>query len=318
MAGAYPSLPAELLRHEALGSGPLSRVAVIVGPTGIGKSRIALELALALGGEVVVADSRQVYKMLDIATNKPAPEHRTRVRYHLIDFVDPREGFNAANYLAAARHAIDDILARGRIPIIEGGTMLYVEALTEGFSLAGVPPNQVLRAELAQLPLGELRDRLLALDANPGVDLENPVRMVRAVEVLEAVGPPLNRLRTRSAPPWDIARIGLSAPLEVIDRRLDERSRKQVERGLIAETQAALDAGVSPGAAVLSGIGYAEALAHLRGEVSLVDLPSVMAASNRRYARRQLRWWRHDARIRWFQIDPDPLPVILNYVRGTI
>ena len=278
---------------------------------------MAFELALALGGEVVVADSRQVYELLDIATNKPPPEYRNQVRYHLIDFVDPREGFNAANYVGAARAAIEDILSRGCTPIVEGGTMLYVDALTEGFSLAGVPPNAELRSELEQMPLGELRDRLLALDADPGVDVENRVRMVRAVEVLEAVGPPLRQLRTRLAPPWDILRIGLTAPMEVIDHRLGERSRTQVERGLIAETQAALNAGVSPRAAVLTGIGYAEALAHIRGEVSLANLPSVMAASNRRYARRQLRWWRRDPRIRWFQIEPDPLPAILNYVRGT-
>lgn len=286
----------------------------MVGPTGIGKSRTAFELALALDGEVVVADSRQVYEMLDIATNKPPAEFRERVRYHMIDFVDPRSSFNAAEYVKGARAAIDDIIARGKQPIVEGGTMLYVDALTEGFSLAGVPPNRDLRAELEALDPGAMRQRLLALDADPGVDLANPVRMIRAIEVLEAVGPPLRRLRTRAAPPWNVQRLGLTAPLAVIDERLRERSRRQVERGLVAETRAALDAGVPPTAPVLTGIGYAEALAHIRGEVSLVDLPSVMAASNRRYARRQLRWWRRDVRIRWFEIEPDPIAAILNYV----
>jgi tRNA dimethylallyltransferase len=286
----------------------------VVGPTGIGKSRTAFELALALDGEVVVADSRQVYEMLDIATNKPPAEFRERVRYHMIDFVDPRSSFNAAEYVKGARAAIDDIIARGKQPIVEGGTMLYVDALTEGFSLAGVPPNRDLRAELEALDPGAMRQRLLALDADPGVDLANPVRMIRAIEVLEAVGPPLRRLRTRAAPPWNVQRLGLTAPLAVIDERLRERSRRQVERGLVAETRAALDAGVPPTAPVLTGIGYAEALAHIRGEVSLVDLPSVMAASNRRYARRQLRWWRRDVRIRWFEIEPDPIAAILNYV----
>ena len=118
-------------------------------------------------------------------------------------------------------------------------------------------------------------------------------------------------------PPWDVTRIGLTAPLAVIDGRLDVRSRRQVERGLIAETLAALASGVQATAPVLTGIGYAEALAHIRGEVSLAELPAVMAASNRRYARRQLRWWRRDQRIRWFEIEPDPMPAILKYVRGT-
>lgn len=286
----------------------------MVGPTGIGKSQTAFELAVALDGEVVVADSRQVYQMLDIATNKPPPDYRARVRYHMIDFVDPRETFNAAQYVQGARAAIEDILSRGRRPIVEGGTMLYVDALTEGFSLAGVPPNPELRRELEAMDLDSLRRRLLAIDADPGVDLANPVRVIRAIEVLAAVGPPLRRLRTRAAPAWNVVRVGLTAPPAVIDERLRERSRRQVERGLVAETEAALDAGVPPTAAVLTGIGYAEALAHIRGEVSLEELPSVMAASNRRYARRQLRWWRRDVRIRWFEIEPDPMAAILNYV----
>jgi tRNA dimethylallyltransferase len=290
------------------------RVPVVVGPTGIGKSHVAFRLALELGGEVVVADSKQVYERLDIATNKPSPEAAARVRYHMVDFVDPATGFNAAEYVRGARAAIADIGERDRRPIVEGGTMLYVDALCDGFSLTGVPPNPELRVELETLELSALRDRLLAMDGDPGVDLQNPVRMIRAIEVLQAAGPPLRRLRTRTPPPWQPVRIGLTAPLEVIDRRLDERSRQQVDRGLVAETQAALDSGVPQSAPVLTGIGYAEALAYIRGELTLDELPQAMARSNRRYARRQLRWWRRNARVRWFEIEPDPLPAILRYV----
>lgn len=304
MAGAHPPLPPKLL----------NAVPVIVGPTGIGKSQLAFDLARRLAGEIVVADSRQVYQRLDIATNKPSPEQRRQVQYHMIDFVDPAESFNAAQYVAGARAAIDDIMSRGKLPIVEGGTMLYVDALCEGFTLTGIPPNPPLRAELEQLDVASLRDRLLALDPDPGVDLQNPVRMVRAIEVLEAAGPPLRRLRTRTPPAWQARRIGLTAPHEVIDRRLGLRSREQVARGLVEETKAALDAGVAPTAPVLTGIGYAEAAAYLRGEVTLEELPQVMARSNRRYARRQLRWWRRDQRVRWFEIEPDPLPGILSYL----
>ncbi|MGA7910725.1 MAG: tRNA (adenosine(37)-N6)-dimethylallyltransferase MiaA [Candidatus Dormiibacterota bacterium] len=308
MAGADTPLPPELLNVS-------HRVPVIVGPTGIGKSQLAFDLAVELGAEIVVADSRQVYQRLDIATNKPSPEQRRRVRYHMIDFVDPAADFNAAQFVEGARAVIGDIHARGRLAIVEGGTMLYVDALCDGFSLAGIPPNAELRAELERMDLGALRDRMLALDHDPGVDEKNPVRMIRAIEILEGAGPPLRRLRTRTPPPWQPVRIGLTAAVEVIDRRLEERSRRQVERGLVAETRAALDLGVPASAAVLTGIGYAEALAHIRGEISLDQLPQVMARSNRRYARRQLRWWRRDERVRWFAIEPDPLPAILNYVR---
>jgi tRNA dimethylallyltransferase len=292
-------------------------VPVIVGPTGIGKSQLAFQLALELGGEIVVADSKQVYKRLDIATNKPSPEHRAQVRYHMIDFIDPAEGFNAAQYVQGARAAIADIAARGRTPIVEGGTMLYVDALCDGFSLTGVPPKPRLRAELESLDVSVLRERLLSLDPDPGVELRNPVRMIRAIEVLQAAGPPLRRLRTRTPPPWEAVRIGLSAPLDVIDRRLEERSRQQVARGLVAETRSALEAGVPASAPVLTGIGYADTLVHINGELTLDELPLAMARSNRRYARRQLRWWRRDQRVRWFEIEPDPLPGILNYVRAT-
>lgn len=291
---------------------------VVVGPTGIGKSQLAFELAIELGGEVVVADSRQVYQRLDIATNKPSPEQRKQVRYHMIDFVDPAANFNAAQYVEGARQAIVDIASRGRLTIVEGGTMLYVDALSDGFSLTGIPPNPELRAELERLDVATLRDRLLALDPDPGVDLRNRVRVVRAIEILQAAGPPLRRLRTRSAPPWQVVRIGLTADLATIDKRLEERSRRQVERGLVKETRVALEAGVPESAYVLTGIGYAEALAHIHGRLTLDELPVAMAQSNRRYARRQLRWWKRDKRVKWFEIEPYPLPGILKYVRTAI
>ena len=305
MAGADASLPAQLLKD---------RVPVIVGPTGIGKSQIAFELALRLDGEIVVADSRQVYQRLDIATNKPSPEHRRLVRYHMIDLVDPATSFNAAQYVEGASSAIAEITARGRLPIVEGGTMLYVDALSDGFTLTGIAPNPALRAEVEQLDIAKLQARLLALDPDPGVDLQNPVRVIRALEILDAAGPPLRRLRTRTPPSWKPVRVGLTASLGVIDARLEERSHDQVERGLVAETQAALEAGVPPTAPVLTGIGYAEALAFIRGELTMTELPLAMARSNRRYARRQLRWWRRDARVAWFDIESEPLTGILNYL----
>src|SRR5438876_5373632 len=152
------------------GRAAMTQVPVVLGPTGIGKSRLAFELALQLGGEIVVADSRQVYQRLDIATNKPSAEHRRQVRYHMIDFVDPATNFNAAQYVEGANAAIDDIASRGRTPVVEGGTMLYVDALCDGFSLTGIPPNRALRAELEGLEVQDLRDRLLGLDSDPGVD----------------------------------------------------------------------------------------------------------------------------------------------------
>src|SRR5439155_6032075 len=161
------------------------------------------------------------------------------------------------------------------------------DALADGYTLAGVAANAELRRRLSPLPLEELVQRLLELDPEAAVDFRNRVRVVRAIELLEAKGPPLARLRERKPPAWEAIRIGITASRAVIDRRLAERSREQVRRGLVAETRQALASGVPPEAPVLTGIGYAEALAHLRGELTLEQLPERMAQSNRRYARRQ-------------------------------
>jgi tRNA dimethylallyltransferase len=293
----------------------MATVPLILGPTGIGKSRAAFEVARALGGEIVVCDSRQVYDRLDIATNKPSAEDLREVRYHLVGIADPRTTYTVFEFVAAANVAIADIVSRGRLPVVEGGSMLWADALAEGFSLAGVAPRPERRAELERLPAAELAGLLHHLDPEAEVDERNPVRVVRAIEVLEVAGPPLARLRTRRPPPWTPLRVGLTADLEVVDRRLAERSRRQVERGLIEETRAALAWGVPPDAPVLTGIGYAEALMHLRGEVALEDLPEVMARSNRRYARRQLRWLRRNPAITWFDATADPVPGILGFLR---
>jgi tRNA dimethylallyltransferase len=292
------------------------RVVAILGPTGIGKSDAAFRAALELGGEIVVCDSRQVYDRLDIATNKPGREQVEAVRYHLVGIADPRGTYNVFQFVQAARAAIDDIHRRGRLPVVEGGSMLWADALLDGFSLAGIPPRPERRAELEQLPTEELAALLHRIDPTAVLDTRNPVRLVRAIEVLEVAGPPLARLRGRTPPPWEVVRVGLTADLSVIDARLAERSRRQVERGLIEETREALAAGVPEDAPVLTGIGYAEAVAHLRGEVSLEDLPEVMARSNRRYARRQLRWLRRDPRITWFDASADPVPPILDFLRS--
>ena len=295
--------------------GVMTQVPMILGPTGIGKSRAAFELARELGGEIVVCDSRQVYDRLDIATNKPSPEDMREVRYHLVGVADPRTTYTAFEFVAAANAAIAGVTARGRVPIVEGGSMLWADALAEGFSLAGVPPRPERRAELERVPVAELAGMVRRLDPEARVDERNPVRLVRAIEVLEVAGPPLAERRTRRPPAWTPLRVGLTAALDVIDRRLTERSRRQVERGLVEETRAALANGVPPGAPVLTGIGYAEAVRCIRGEIEPDELPEVMARANRRYARRQLRWLRRNPAITWFDATADPLPAILGFLR---
>ena len=287
----------------------------MVGPTAVGKSRVAFELALALGGEIVVADSRQVYRRLEIATNKPAPADRERVRYHCIDLVDPEHRFNVHQYLDAARAAIVDISGRGRLPIVEGGSGLYVQALLDGLNLGGLAPRPERRAELGELNLDQLVEMVKRLDPTVELDFKNRVRLERAIEVLEVAGPPLSRLRTRNPPPWAAIRFGLRCPLQVLDARIGARCQVQLERGLVEETRRALADGVAPGSQALKGTGYADTVRHLQGFVSRDRLPEAMALSNRQLARRQLTWFRKDPEVRWIDAEGDPLPAILRYLQ---
>jgi tRNA dimethylallyltransferase len=288
-------------------------IPVILGPTAVGKSKVAFELALALDREVVVADSRQVYRRLEIATNKPLPEERARVQYHGLDLADPEGGFNVHQYV----EAVAPVLA-SRPVVVEGGSNLYVDALMDGLTLAGVPPNPDRRADLEKLATAELAATVRGLDSSAELDFSNRRRLVRAIEVLEAAGPPLSALRRRVKPAWEAIRIGLDLQREELAARIADRCRRQLERGLVAETRAALSAGVAPGSQALSGTGYAETVAFLEGRVSEAELPGLMARNNRRLAKRQLTWLRRDPRIAWFAAVPDPLPAILSYLETNV
>ena len=288
----------------------------ILGPTGAGKSEVAFEIAERLGAEILVCDSRQVYRHLDIATNKPPPDHLRRVPHHLIDVAHPRETFTVHDFLRLATGVVDSVARRGRTVVLEGGSTLWADALLDGYRLPGDQPVASRRAELVAAPLEELRARLRELDPSADVDLQNPRRVVRAIEILERLGPPLRRYRQRSAPDWCVARFGLAIALPELDRRLTARSQQQVARGLAEETRRALAAGVPKTAAVMTGIGYAQALAYLRGELDDRTLPEAMAVANRRYARRQLRWLRRDPRIRWVTATERPAARILSELRS--
>lgn len=293
-------------------------VPMVLGPTAIGKSRVAMAIARALGGEIVVCDSRQVYRGLEVLSNQPGPEERQEVRHHLVGMVDPSCVFNVFHFVEAARSALVAIAERGRVPVIEGGTLLWADALARGFSLGDVPPRPERRAELERLTVAELAALARRLDPDLDVDVRNPVRLIRAIEVLEVAGPPLSRLRRRHPPSWRPVKIGLTADLAVLDRRIEERVRGQMDRGLIEEVAAALAAGVPAGAPALTGIGAMEARAHLEGRRSREEVARAIVRADRRYARRQLRWLRRDPDVNWFDATADPVPGILEFLRERV
>ncbi|MDR5696536.1 MAG: tRNA (adenosine(37)-N6)-dimethylallyltransferase MiaA [Armatimonadota bacterium] len=283
------------------------RILVVVGPTAVGKSAAAVELAERIGGEIVCADSRTVYCGMDIGTAKPTPQMRERVTHHLLDVADPRELFTVRDFQRMARAAIDAIRARGRTPVLVGGTGLYVRAVVDGLDIPEVPPDWALRrrweAEERVNP-GVLYRRLQVLDpvAASRIPPSNVRRVIRALEVCHHTGRPASHQWGR-APDPEAVQVGLTMDRATLYRRIDGRVDEQIRAGLVDEVRALLGAGVDPALPAMQGLGYKEIVAHLRGEVGLDDAIRALRRNTRRYAKRQLTWFRADPRIRWIAVD---------------
>jgi tRNA dimethylallyltransferase len=286
-------------------------IAALVGPTASGKSELALAVAGKVPVEILVADSRQVYRGMDVATAKPDAVARAEVAHHLIDLVAPDQPFSLADWLAAAGPIIPEITARGRLALLVGGTGLYVTALVDGYRLDATPPSPQLRRalteELEQLGIGSLAERLGRIDpaAAARTDLRNPRRVIRAFE--RAYGPG-GGSAAPSAQAWygPHLLLGLRRPMAVLRRRIAQRSAWFFTNGLLDEVRGLLDAGYDPDLPPMSGHGYREAARHLAGES---DLDQAIAETVRRtaqYAKRQMTWFRRDPRIRWLDAGDGP------------
>jgi len=286
-------------------------VIAIVGPTASGKSALAMRVAERLGGEIVSADSRQIYRTMDIGTAKPTSDERARIRHHLIDVADPGERYDVLRYQREARAALADVRARGHVALVVGGTGLYVRALLDGLDLASLPHDPAVRARLESEDAATLHDRLRAIDPDAAsrVDARNRRRLVRYLEVATIAGPVA---RTRGV---SIAalRIGLRPPREALVAAIQRRVREMVDAGVLDETRALVARGVDPRLPSMSAHGYVHWAAHLRGEIDLETAIGLTARDVRAYSRRQMTWFRRDPAIRWF--DPtvaDPVEDIVE------
>ncbi len=275
----------------------------IVGPTASGKTDLALAVARRTPVEILVADSRQVYRGMDIGTAKPSREARAEVPHHLLDLADPDEHFTVAQWVEHARTLLPQIATRGRLPLLVGGTGLYVSALVEGHDYAGQPGSPEIRRRLADALLTDgpdaLVERLRSLDpvSAARIDLRNPRRVLRALERAEAGG---GGVVPRSEPyPGPVVLVGVDRPREVLYRRIDERAVALFDAGLLAEVRALLDAGYGPDLRPMGGHGYAEGARHLAGECSREEAIEETAKRTRQYAKRQLTWFRRDPRVTW-------------------
>ncbi|HID63583.1 MAG TPA: tRNA (adenosine(37)-N6)-dimethylallyltransferase MiaA [Anaerolineae bacterium] len=299
--------------HSGGGSETQLPLVIIVGPTAVGKTRLALGLAEELGAEIVSADSRQVYRGMDIGTDKPTAEERQRVPHHLIDVVDPDEEFTLAQYQSLAYAAIGDVLARGRVPLLVGGTGLYIKAVVEGWSIPRVRPNEALRAELyreAELKGGTaLHARLHQVDpaAAEKIDPRNVRRVIRALEVYLETGQPISELQRRRPPPYRVLQIGLTMERIALYQRIDQRVERMIERGLVEEVKGLVEQGYGYDLPAMSGLGYRQVGCYLRGEISLAEAIRLIKRDTRRFVRQQYNWFRlDDDTIRWFQALDDP------------
>ncbi len=298
----------------------------IVGPTATGKSALAVQAALALGGEVVNCDSMQMIRGMDIGTAKPTPEERAAVPHHLYDVIAPDEAYSAGRYMEEARPVCSEIAGRGGTPVVTGGTGLYLRALLEGvFDGPGSAP--AIRKRLQRIRerrggeflhhLLERRDPVSASRIHPA----DRVRVIRALEVYFATGTPISALQPRREPlrGFRVLKIGIGLPRALLYERIHRRVERMFHEGLVEETERLLEAGYPADCKGFEALGYRRVVSHLRGDISLHEAIDLTARDTRRYAKRQMTWFRRERRIHWLAVpgqDPGALSVLLGLVSG--
>ncbi len=306
---------------------PLIPLLVIIGPTAVGKTALSLTLAELLNGEIISSDSRLLYKGMDIGTAKPSAAEMAQVPHHLIDVTTPDVTWSLAQYKAAAMAKIEEIHARGKLPMLVGGTGQYVRALLEGWQIPPQPSDPELRARLearlaAEDGLQDLVTELTTLDPASAelVDLQNPRRVIRALEVCLSSGEKFSDLRRKEPPPYKVYQLGLNRPRPELHERIGLRVDLMLEAGLIAEIQALLDAGYDWSLPAMSGLGYKQFRPYFAEDCSLADAVEIVKRDTRRFVRRQANWFSpNNPDIRWHhpaEIDLKQLVTEINTLLG--
>ena len=287
----------------------MNKLVTVVGPTASGKTRLSLQIALSCHGEIIGADSRQVYCDVNIAVDKPSQDERALVPHHLVDFVSPNCDFTLAQYKELVLKTITDIRMRGRIPLLVGGTGLYIWSIIEGWDIPHIPPDLNIRHNLEIRSAKEGREALYneLYQVDPiGANRINPNnlrRIIRALEVYYVTGRPFSQFLSKSAPGFDTLIIGLTLPREYLYRRIDMRVDNMVKQGLVEETRSLLDKGYCLDSPAMTGLGYKHIAMYLRGEIDLADAIQKIKYDTHHFARRQYAWFRPgDQRIHWFDI----------------
>ncbi len=288
---------------------------VILGPTACGKTALAIQVAQALDGEIINADSRQIYRHMDIGTAKPTRAERAAASHHLLDIVTPDQPYTLAEYQRAAYDTITTLHARGKLPLLVGGTGQYITAVIEGWSIPEVPPNPDLRADLeafaAEHGPEALHNRLREADPDAAarIDYRNVRRVIRALEVYLETGTPITVLQRKTPPPYRVLQLGLTLPRDQLYTRIDARVERMVQNGLLAEVRALLDAGYTWECPAMSGLGYIQWRPYLDGAITLPDVITAIQNETHAFVRRQYTWFNgHDTGLQWLnanQTAPD-------------
>ncbi len=286
----------------------MNKVIVIAGPTATGKTALSVELAKAFSGEVISADSVQIYKQLNIGSAKPEEAEKQGIPHHMMDFLDPGTSFNVADFCALAKMKIDEIHARGNIPIIAGGTGLYISSLINNISFVKEETNEGVRdalyREMEEVGEIAMHEKLKEIDpeAAQKIHPNNKKRVIRALEIFLTTGKTMteqNALSKNEPSPYEFILVGLNIEREKLYERIDKRVEIMVERGLFSEVEGILAKGISRDAQSMQGIGYKEAVLFLEGEISKTKSIELIQKNSRNYAKRQLTWFKREP-YKWF------------------
>lgn len=298
---------------------------LIVGPTAVGKTEIAIQLAERLNGEIVSADSRLFYRGMDIGTAKPSLEEQARVPHHLIDIANPDEILSLAVFQQKATEAIAEIHTRKKLPFLVGGTGQFIRAVTQGWSPPEVKPNEELRKELESEKESKgtnwLHDKLKALDpaAAEKIDPRNYRRTIRALEVIMTTGKKFSEQRGQGESPYHLITIGLTRPREELYRRVDERIEAMYANGLMDEVQSLIARGYPPSLPTMSAIGYRECVQALAGQITVEEAKQLTRRATRVFVRRQANWFKEsDPNIAWFRVEDAVISAIEKNIRHLV
>jgi tRNA dimethylallyltransferase len=311
-------MPSELKQEKLLAN---MRVLVLVGPTAVGKTELAIRLAEKLEGEIVSADSRLLYRGMDIGTAKPTKNEMARAQHHMIDLAEPNDIWSLATFQEKILATIEDIQSRGKLPIVAGGTGQYIRSLMEGWIIPTVLPDPRLREVLEQfgreIGADELHRRLSLIDPNASakMDANNLRRSIRALEVIFTTGELFSTQKDKQPPDLDFKIIGLSRPREELYSRVDLRIEAMFETGFVDEVKNLLDKGYNQDLPTLSAIGYREVIQFLNGDITLEETKVQMRKKTREFIRRQANWFKpNDPNIEWHAMTADPLDEVMQSI----